>query len=51
MEHSHGSFKANSARVVRAVRETDPPSRVATLVSAPNDQNSCKKFSQIAAFA
>jgi hypothetical protein len=34
MEHSHGSFKANSARVVRAVKETDPPRRVATLVSA-----------------
>jgi hypothetical protein len=51
MEHLHGAFKANSTQVVRAVKETNPPDRPAALAREPNDQNSCKKFSQIAVFA
>jgi hypothetical protein len=47
MEHPRGAFKANYARFVGAVKEllTQTPSR--PLVSSSNDQNSCKKFSQI----
>jgi len=51
MEHERGAFKGNSARVVRAVKETGQPGHAVAPVSNPNDQNSCKKFSQIAAFA
>ena len=51
MEHLCGAFKVNSARVVRAVKETDQPGRTAAPRRNPNDQNSCRKFSQIAAFA
>ncbi len=52
MEHSRGAFKANSARIVRAVKETRTVGqRRAPLASNPNDQNSCKKFSQITAVA
>ena len=51
MEHSRGAFKANSARPVRAVKETAPPDARGPLASNPNDQNSCKKFSQITVIA
>jgi hypothetical protein len=51
MEHKRGAFKVNSARVVRAVKETGQPDHAVAPVSNPNDQNSCKKFSQIATFA
>jgi hypothetical protein len=51
MEHPRGAFKANSARFVRAVKETGQPDTPPPPVSNPNDQNSCNKFSQIAAFA
>jgi hypothetical protein len=51
MEHLCGAFKVNSARVVRAVKETGQPGRTAAPRRNPNDQNSCNKFSQIAAFA
>jgi hypothetical protein len=50
MEYLRGAFKANSARVVREVKEIGRP-RLAAPARNPNDQNSCKKFSQIAAFA
>jgi hypothetical protein len=51
MEHKRGAFKVNSARVVRAVKEPGQPDHAAAPVRNPNDQNSCKKFSQIATFA
>jgi hypothetical protein len=51
MEHKRGAFKVNSARVVRAVKETGQPDHAVAPVSNPNDQNSCKKFSQIATVA
>jgi hypothetical protein len=51
MEHLRGAFKANSARFVRSVKELLTQSRRRPLVSNPNDQNSCKKFSQIATSA
>jgi hypothetical protein len=51
MEHLRGAFKANSTPVVREVKETGRPSHVAAPVRDSNDQNSCKKFSQIAMFA
>jgi hypothetical protein len=51
MEHKRGAFKVNSTPVVRAVKETGPPDHVVAPVRNPNDQNSCKKFSQIATFA
>jgi hypothetical protein len=51
MEHLRGAFKANSARFVRSVKELLTQSRRRPLVSNPNDQNSCKKFSQIATIA
>ena len=51
MEHKRGAFKVNSTPVVRAVKETGPPATPAAPLRNPNDQNSCKKFSQIAAVA
>jgi hypothetical protein len=51
MEHLRGAFKTNSAPVVREVKETGRPGHVAAPVRDSNDQNSCKKFSQIAMFA
>jgi hypothetical protein len=51
MEHPRGAFKANSARFVRAVKELLTQTLPRPPVSNPNDQNSCKKFSQIAAIA
>jgi hypothetical protein len=51
MAHAGGAFKVNSAARAGAVKES---SRLRALVARsknPNDQNSCKKFSQIAAFA
>jgi len=51
MEHWRGAFKVNYAQVVRAVKETGQPAAIDALARNPNDQNSCKKFSQIAAFA
>jgi hypothetical protein len=51
MEHPRGAFKANSARFVRAVKELLTQTIPRPPVSNPNDQNSCKKFSQIAAIA
>jgi hypothetical protein len=51
MEHLAGAFKVNSAHVVRAVKETGQPDPASAPVRNPNDQNSCKKFSQIATFA
>jgi hypothetical protein len=51
MEHKRRAFKVNSVRVVRAVKETALAGTLAALVRGPNDQNSCKKFSQIATFA
>ena len=51
MEHLRGAFKVNSVRVVREVKETGQPDPLAAPVSNPNDQNSCKKFSQIAMIA
>jgi hypothetical protein len=51
MEHLRGAFKANSVAVVGEVKETGRPGRVAAPVRDSNDQNSCKKFSQIAVLA
>jgi hypothetical protein len=51
MEHKRGAFKVNYAQVVRAVKETGQPAAIVAPARNPNDQNSCKKFSQIAAFA
>jgi hypothetical protein len=51
MEHPRGAFKANSARFVRSVKELLTQPRRRPLASNPNDQNSCKKFSQIAMIA
>jgi hypothetical protein len=51
MEHKRGAFKVNCVRIVRSVKETDQPDHPVAPVSNPNDQNSCKKFSQITAFA
>ena len=51
MEHLRGAFKANSAPVVCEVKETGRPGHVSAPVRDSNDQNSCKKFSQIATFA
>jgi hypothetical protein len=51
MEHKRGAFKVNSVRVVRAVKETALLGHAAAPVRNPNDQNSCKKFSQIATLA
>jgi hypothetical protein len=51
MEHTRAAFKVNSARLASAVKR-NPIGQVAPCRPAnPNDQNSCKKFSQIAAFA
>jgi hypothetical protein len=51
MEHLRGAFKANSALVAREVKETGPPAKPQRPVRNLNDQNSCKKFRQIAKFA
>jgi hypothetical protein len=51
MEHPRGAFKANSARIVRAVKETVSRATLLRPSSNPNDQNSCNNFSQITAFA
>jgi hypothetical protein len=51
MEHPRGAFKANSARFVRSVKELLTQTTPRPLVSTSNDQNSCKKFSQIATTA
>jgi hypothetical protein len=51
MEHKRGAFKVNSTHVVRAVKETGQQARTVAPVRNSNDQNSCKKFSQIATFA
>jgi hypothetical protein len=51
MEHLRGAFKANYAPVVCEVKETGRLGHVAAPVRDSNDQNSCKKFSQIAMFA
>jgi hypothetical protein len=51
MEHPRGAFKANSARFVRSVKELLTQTTPQPLVSTSNDQNSCKKFSQIATAA
>jgi hypothetical protein len=51
MEHLGGAFKVNSVHVVREVKETISQTTRAPPVRNPNDQNSCKKFSQIATFA
>jgi hypothetical protein len=51
MEHSRDAFKANSARPVRAVKETGQRTTLRPLSNNPNDQNSCNKFSQITTIA
>jgi hypothetical protein len=51
MEHLCGAFKVNSVGVAREVKETGQPDPLAAPVRNPNDQNSCKKFSQIARIA
>jgi hypothetical protein len=51
MEHPRGAFKVNYAQVVRAVKKPVSQTTPVAPGSNPNDQNSCKKFSQIAAFA
>jgi hypothetical protein len=51
MEHLRGAFKANSTPVACEVKETGRRGHVAAPVRDSNDQNSCKKFSQIAMFA
>jgi hypothetical protein len=51
MEHKRGAFKVNCVRIVRAVKETGQLDSRGYARQKSNDQNSCKKFSQIAAFA
>jgi hypothetical protein len=51
MAQARDAFKANSAARVHAVKESNRAGRRPLHVREPNDQNSCKKFSQIATFA
>jgi hypothetical protein len=51
MADLRGAFKANSADIVRAVKELRSRATPRPPASNPNDQNSCKKFSQITAYA
>ena len=52
MEHLCGAFKVNSAYVAHAVKEPRQRGHAGRApVKNPNDQKSCKKFSQIGAFA
>jgi hypothetical protein len=51
MAQARDAFKANSAACLRAVKGIQPGGRRPLHFRGPNDQNSCKKFSQIAAFA
>jgi hypothetical protein len=51
MEHLGCAFKVNSVWVAGEVKEIGQPDHRAAPVRNSNDQNSCKKFSQIAMFA
>ena len=51
MAHEGGAFKVNSATRASAVKKSSQPDSAYCPVQNPNDQNSCNKFSQIAAFA
>jgi hypothetical protein len=51
MADLRGAFKANSAHIARAVKELLSRTTAQPPASNPNDQNSCKKFSQITANA
>jgi hypothetical protein len=46
MADRRGAFKANSAHLVRAVKEFRTPDAARPPTSNPNDQKSCKEFSQ-----
>jgi hypothetical protein len=51
MADLRGAFKVNSAHIVGAVKELIGRTTPRPPASNPNDQNSCKKFSQITAHA
>ena len=51
MAYAGGAFKTNSLYVIRAVKESDQPPGAGCPPGNRTDQNSCKKFSQNAAFA